>query len=165
MRVAIVYHTLSGNTRRVAELLAARLAGTVDADLVEVRDRHQYSTLTAYSYGAPRALRGEAAEVEPDAIEVGAYDVVVLGSPVWAFAPTPAANGAVAALRGIDGKEAVVYVTAGGGPGRAAELLGAALGARGARVRGAVAFNRKNLADEAALGELAALVTRPPSGG
>ena len=59
MRVAIVYHTLSGNTRRVAELLAARLAGTADADLVEVRDRYQYSTLTAYAVGAPRALRGE----------------------------------------------------------------------------------------------------------
>lgn len=165
MRVAIVYHTLSGNTRRVAELLAARLAGTADADLVEVRDRYQYSTLTAYAVGAPRALRGEAAEVEPDAIDVGDYDVVVLGSPVWAFAPTPAANGAVAALRGIDGKEVVVFITSGGGPGSAAGLLGAALEARGARVRGAVAFDRQNLENEAALSELAELVTRPPSGG
>ena len=165
MRVAIVFHSLSGNTRRVAELLAERLAGTVDTDMVEVRDRHQYSTLTAYAFGAPRALRGEAAEVEPGAIDVGAYDVVVVGSPVWAFAPTPAANGAVAALRGIDGKEAVVFVTSGGGPGSAAGLLGAALEARGARVRGTVAFDRRDLADEAALGELAALVTRLPSGG
>ena len=41
MRVAIVYHSLSGNTRRVAELLAGRLAGTAEADLVEVRDRRQ----------------------------------------------------------------------------------------------------------------------------
>ena len=32
---------LSGNTRRVAELLAGRLAGTAEADLVEVRDRSQ----------------------------------------------------------------------------------------------------------------------------
>lgn len=165
MRVAIVYHSLSGNTRRVAELLGERLAGTAEADLVEVRDRRQYSTLTAYSSGAPRAMRGEVAEVDPAEIEVGGYDVVVVGSPVWAFAPTPAANGAVAALRGIAGKDAVVYVTAGSGPGAAAGLLGAALEARGARVRGAIAFDRRHLENETVLGELAALVTRPPSGG
>ena len=91
--------------------------------------------------------------------------MVVLGSPVWAFAPTPAANGAVAALRGLEGKEAVVFVTAGGGPGGAAETLAAALAARGARVRGAVEFERKDLENEAAMNELVELVTRPPSAG
>lgn len=165
MRVAIIYHSLSGNTRRVAELLAGRLAGTAEADLIEVRDQRQYSTLTAYASGAPRAMRGESAEVDPSSIEVGGYDVVVLGSPVWAFAPTPAANGAVAALQGLEGKEAVVFVTSGGGPGSAARLLGTALEARGARVRGAVTFERKDLQNEAAMNELAGLVTRPPSGG
>ncbi len=165
MRVAIIYHSLTGNTRRVAELLAGRLAGTAEADLVEVRDRRQYSTLTAYTSGAPRAMRGETAEVDPDVIEVGGYDVVVLGSPVWAFAPTPAANGAVAALRGIAGKEAVAFVTSGGGPGTAARLLGTALEARGARIRGSVAFDRKDLENEAAMSELVGLVMRPPSGG
>jgi flavorubredoxin len=165
MRVAIVYHSLSGNTRRVAELLAERIAGTAEVDLVEVRDRRQYSTLTAYTSGAPRAMRGESAEVDPSSIEVGDYDVVVLGSPVWAFAPTPAANGAVAALRSLAEKEVVVFITSGGGPGGAAGRLRSALEARGARVRGEVAFDRRNLADEAALSELAELVTRPPSGG
>jgi len=165
MRVAIVYHSLSGTTRRVAELLAERLAGAADADLVEGRDRRQYSTLSAYASGAPRAMRGETAEIDPTKIAVGEYDVVVLGSPVWAYAPTPAANGAVAALTGIAGKEAVVFVVSGGSPGEAAPKLQAALEARGARVRGAVAFGRKDLGDEALLTRLAELVTRPPSGG
>ena len=166
MRVAIVYHSLSGNTRRVAKLLAGRLEGLGEmADLVEVHDLHQYSTLTAYMIGAPRAMRGEAAEVDPAEIDLAGYDVVVVGTPVWAFAPTPAANGGVAALRGADGKDAVVFVTSGGGPKDAAQRLGAALEQRGARVRGAVQFDRRDLENEERLAELVALVTRPPSGG
>ncbi len=164
MRVAIVFHSLSGNTRRVAELLAGRLAPLVDGtDLVEVHDLHQYSTLTAYMTGAPRAMRGEAAAIDPAEIDVTAYDVIVFGTPVWAFAPTPAMNGAVAALSGAEGKEAVVFVTSGGGPRSAAERLGSALQQRGARVRGAVHFDRKEIESEARLAELVALVTRPPS--
>ena len=165
MRVAIVYHSLSGNTRRVAELLAGRLAGTAEADLIEVRDQRQYSTLTAYTSGAPRAMRGEVAEIDPAEIDVAGYDVVVLGTPVWALAPTPAANGAVAALRNAEGKEAVVFATSGGGPSTAAEKLAAALEARGVRVRGTAQFERKDLGNEAAMNELVELVTRPPSAG
>ncbi len=165
MRVAIVYHSLSGNTRRVAELLAGRLVGTAEADLVEVRDQRQYSTLTAYTSGAPRAMRGEVAEIEPAEIDLAGYDVVVLGTPVWALAPTPAMNGAVAALRNAEGKEGVVFATSGGGPSPAAEKLAAALAARGVRVRGTAQFERKDLGNEAAMNELVELVTRPPSAG
>jgi flavodoxin len=165
MRVAIVYHSLSGNTRRVAEALAGRLAGSAEAELIEVRDQRQYSTLTAYTSGAPRAMRGEVAEIEPAEIDLADYDVVVLGTPVWAQAPTPAANGAVAALRGIDGTEGVVFATSGGGPAPAAEILAAALAARGVRVRGTVQFERKDLENEAAMDRLVDLVTRPPSAG
>ncbi|NLX48742.1 MAG: ArsR family transcriptional regulator [Methanospirillum sp.] len=162
MRVVIVFYSLSGNTRRVAKLLASRLAGP---DLVEVHDRHQYSTLTAYASGAPRAMRGEVAEVDPSEIEVGDYDLVVLGSPVWAFSPTPAVNGIVAALRGIEGKEVVIFVTSAGVPGDAAGKLQAASEARGARVRGSVAFDRKDLDNERKMADLVGLVTRPPSAG
>ncbi|MEN6343526.1 MAG: NAD(P)H-dependent oxidoreductase [Methanospirillum sp.] len=165
MRVAIIYHSLSGNTRRVAALLAARLAGTAEADLVEVHDQRQYSTLTAYASGAPRAMRGEVAEIEPAEIDVAGYDVIVLGTPVWALAPTPAARGAVAALRNAEGKEAAVYATSGGGPSPAAEALATALAARGVRVRGTVQFERKHLDDEAPMNALVELVTRPPSAG
>jgi myo-inositol-1-phosphate synthase len=91
--------------------------------------------------------------------------VVVLGTPVWAQAPTPAANGAVAALRGAEHKEGVVFATSGGGPTPAAEILATALAARGVRVRGTAQFERKNLEDEAAMNELVGLVTRPPFAG
>jgi flavodoxin len=165
MRVAIVYHTLSGTTRQTADLLAGRLSGSADADLIEVRDARQYSTLTAYASGAPRAMRGEVADVEPSEIDVAAYDAVALGSPVWAFSPTPAANGAAAALQGIEGKAAAVFVVSGGSPGTAAEKLAAALATRGALVRGAIAFTRRDPGNPERLEELARLLTHPPSGG
>lgn len=166
MRIVIVYHSLSGNTRRVAELLRSRIEGLGEsADLVEVHDLHQYSTLTAYMVGAPRAMRGEVGAIDPAEIDLASYDVVVVGSPVWAFAPTPAANGAVAALHGVEGKDAVVFVTSGGVPQDAAERLKKALEQRGARVRGAVPFDRRDLENEERFAELETLVTRPPSGG
>ena len=119
MRVAIVYHSLSGNTRRVAELLAGRLAGTAEADLVEVRDRRQYldPDRVRVRGAAGHARRSWPRSTRPRSMS-GATTWSCSASPVWALAPTPAANGAVAALRGLEGKEAVVFVTSGGGTGR-----------------------------------------------
>jgi flavorubredoxin len=163
MRVVIIFHSFSGTTRRVAERLAERIGGTVETDVVEVHDRHQYSTLTAYVSGAPRAMRGERAEVDPPEIDVSRYDLIVLGTPVWAFSPTPAANGAVSALRSAGGKEAVILVTSGGSPRNTVERLTAQLEGQGMTVRGAVHFTRKEIDDEERFAVLVDIVTRRPS--
>lgn len=143
MKTVIVYHSFSGVTRGIAERVRAATGG----DLVEVRPLEPYTKLSAYTLGSLRARSGKADAVEPARIDVSAYDRVVIGTPVWAWRPTPVINGAVAGLLGADGKSTVVFATCGTQPGDTLQQLGGALTAKGARVVGEFAFSMRDLAN------------------
>ncbi len=114
MKTCIIYHSYSGITKKIAE----RIHGTCGGDLVEVVPLQKYNTLTAYTVGCMRARNQECDPIDPDAIDVSNYDLIVLGTPVWMYKPTPAVNAAVAALQGCEGKKAVIFATCGGKPGQ-----------------------------------------------
>jgi flavodoxin len=154
MSVCIIYHSETGNTRAAAEDLAAATGG----DLVEVNDLADYAGVGMYLKGAPRALRGKKAAIEPDVIDVSGYETVVIGSPVWAGHPTPAVNAAIAGLQGIEGKTAVVFCTSRGLPGKTLERMQEMLTERGASVRGAVSFTDQDLQNPGTMETLIDLV-------
>lgn len=156
MSVCIIYHSETGNTRTVAERLAAAIKG----DLVAVRDLAGYSKMGMYLKGAPRAMRGELAAIEPATINVAGYEVVVVGTPVWAGNPTPAVNAAIKALVGIEGKPAVVFCTSRGMPGKTLERLQAMLAGRGADARGVVGFTVRDVRTGEGMDALVDLVRR-----
>lgn len=45
------------------------------------------------------------------------YDAVLIGCPVWAFAPPPAINTYMDDISGLNGKRAIVFLTSGIGLG------------------------------------------------
>lgn len=143
MKTLIVYHSFTGVTRTIAEHLRA----ACDGDLIEVRPQHPYSKLTAYPLGGYRARGGKADPVEPASIDVSAYDLVVLGTPVWAGRPTPVTNGAVQALVKAEGKSAVLFATCGASPGETLPRLREALEAKGVIVLDEFSFSTKDLQD------------------
>ncbi|RPJ53302.1 MAG: ArsR family transcriptional regulator [Methanobacteriota archaeon] len=143
MTICIIYHSYSGITRGIAEKVQAACGG----DLVEVRPRTAYTTLTAYTVGCMRARNETPDPIEPASIDVSAYDLIVIGTPVWAWKATPAINGAVAALKGCQGKRAVLFATCGAQTGDTLPILAKALGAKGVEVVGQISFNRKEIDD------------------
>jgi flavodoxin len=151
MSVCIVYHSETGNTKKVAE----HVAKATGATLIPVRDLAGYNRITMYLLGIPRARSGDRAEIEPPVIDVSAFDLIVVGSPVWAFRPTPAANAAIASLAGCEGKKGIVFITSGGGPRDALEIMKKTLEARKVKVEGAFHFPMKEPGDERQLAEFA----------
>jgi len=149
MSVCIVYHSETGNTKKVAEAVA-KATGAV---LVPVRDTAGYSKITMYLVGAAKAHKGEKAVIEPSKIDVSPYDLVIVGSPVWAWSPTPGANASIAALTGCEGKRGMVFATSGGKPGETLAVLKQALEGRGVRVEGSFHFGKRDLGDAVKLGE------------
>jgi flavodoxin len=149
MSVCIIYHSETGNTKKVAEAVA-KATGAV---LIPVKDTAGYSKITMYLIGAPRAHKGEKAAIEPSKIDVSAYDLVIVGSPVWAWSPTPGANAAIAALAGCEGKKGMVFATSGGKPGETLAVLKQSLEGRGVKVEGSFHFGRRDLEDAKKLGE------------
>jgi flavodoxin len=143
MSVCIVYHSETGNTKKVAEAVAKATGAT----LIPVRDSAGYNKITMYLFGIPRARAGDKATIEPPVIDVSAFDLVIIGSPVWAWKPTPAANAAIAALSGCEGKKGMVFATSGGMPKDTLAIMKTALEGRGVRVEGVFHFSMKELGD------------------
>ena len=154
MTTCIIYHSYTGITRGIAEKVQAACGG----DLVEVRPVREYTALTAYTVGCYRARNGTADPIEPANIDVSACDLVVIGTPVWAWRATPAINGAIAALKGCQGKRAVLFATCGAQTGDTLPILARALQSKGVEVAGQIAFNSKDLDDPVKLNVLFAAV-------
>lgn len=78
-RILISYFSLTGNTRKLAEDLA-EITGADLQPIVEARPREGWG---GYLRSAIEAVQGRAAPTLPPAHRVDAYDIVVVGSPVW----------------------------------------------------------------------------------
>jgi len=154
MPTCIIYHSETGNTKKVAKAVAA----ATGADLIEVKTVSYYSMMAMYTTGINKARKGEPDEIEPAEIDVSGYDLVVIGTPVWAFHPTPAINAAVSALSGCEGKKAVVFETDAGLPRNTLEILSKQLTERGMSVVGRVGISGKETNNKEKTGVLIELV-------
>ena len=87
MRTAIVYYSMSGNTRFVAE----RIAEKVNADIIRIQPIKSYPNqgVKKFIWGGKSAVMGEKPQLEPYEFKLGQYDRIIFGTPVWAsnFAP------------------------------------------------------------------------------
>ena len=84
----VVYYSLDGNTRSVAQAIAE----TVGADVLElkpVRDLEQKGFLK-YLVGGIQSLLKQSADLELFDHEPSDYDLLFVGTPVWAGTFTPA---------------------------------------------------------------------------
>jgi flavodoxin len=150
MKTSIIYHSYSGITRCIAEEIQKACGG----DLIEVKLKKNYSTITAYSLGCYRAMKEECDPIEPESIDVSTADLVVIGTPVWAFKATPAVNAAIAALKGCDGKKAVIFATCGSSAKDTLPILKKALSAKRMNIVGEYVLTRKEISEEKKVNDL-----------
>ena len=78
-KTLVVYHSRSGNTRRVAQ----RIAEALGADLDEIRIVHPLSGPLGYAFCAIEAILGLTPALRPSRLAPDRYDCVVVGTPVW----------------------------------------------------------------------------------
>ena len=156
MKICIIYHSETGNTRHVAQHIAS---ATIDSHLVEVTDRAERSALTRFLMQCKAAVSEDKTKIEPSRLDVKGYDLLVFGSPVWAFKPTPAIHTIIDTLTGCENKRAVAFVTCGGKPGRSKEVFKKWIEARGMRFMGFESVNQKDIEDEAKNAGVVAFVT------
>ena len=158
MKILCIYHSETGNTHSVMEALSK----ATGADLIRVRDLAGYGKATMYLLGAPRVRKGEIAAIDPDAIDLSGYEIIILGSPVWAFRPTPAANAMIQALTNCSGKKAVLVCTSGGAPGETLNLMETHAKERGMEILGGfhVGFSMRGGRNEEEMAALVQAVTK-----
>ena len=156
MKICIIYHSETGNTRHVAQHIASV---TIDSRLVEVNDRAEHSALTRFLMQCKVAVSEDKTPIEPSRLDVKEYDLLVFGSPVWAFKPTPAIDTIIDTLTGCENKRAVAFVTCGGLPGQSKEVFKKWIEGRGMRFMGFESINQQDIEDDAKNAGVVAFVT------
>ncbi len=109
MQTIVLYYTLGGSTRRVAE----KRAQTENATLVEIRETKKRTPFSAFLPGCPDAMRRKASKIEPPNVDFSQFDRVVICCPVWAGFPAPAFNALLSIMPA--GKEVCLVLCSAGG--------------------------------------------------
>ncbi len=93
MRVLIAYYSRTGVTRKtcsaVADVLRS-LDDSIEVQVEEIEDRTDRSGARGYLAGGKDAMLRRPTEIGPVEAEVGSFDLVVIGTPVWAWTCAPA---------------------------------------------------------------------------
>lgn len=79
-RILVIDYSRSGNTHKVAQAIA----GACGADLEQIRDAKPRRGLWGWIRSGREAIRAIPGEIRSPRRDPADYDLVVLGSPVWA---------------------------------------------------------------------------------
>ena len=86
MKTLVIYYTRTGNTKFIAETIAAKLG----ADIEEVIDLKNRQGKLSFMPAGRDAMRGKETQIAETKRTPTDYDLIIIGQPVWAGSPTPA---------------------------------------------------------------------------
>ena len=114
MNSLIAFYSYSGNTGKVANILAEYLEVKGRVEVVEVKCLDES---TNFFMQAARAFKREKGKIAASNFNLSKYDTICFGTPVWAFGPAPAMNAYLDSCFGVEGKAVILFTTHGSGAG------------------------------------------------
>ncbi len=115
MKTLITYYSFSGNTDKVANIFADVLRKRGEVVLQRLKPVNETQN---FALQCKAAFMGKRAILEGDVqFDLEQYDLAIIGSPIWAFAPTPSINAYLDKLSGLNGKRIIMLLTSGSGTG------------------------------------------------
>jgi len=115
MKTAVIYYSFEGN----CALVAKAIKDALDADIFEIKtiDKKKQTGFTKYLWGGFQTITRKKPELEHLSIDINAYDLIILGTPVWASSPTPAIVSFLDKTK-ITGKKIALFCCHAGGKGK-----------------------------------------------
>lgn len=112
MKAAVIYYSLEGSTDKIAKGIAEGGA----ADLCRLVPKKEYPTgkVSKFIWGGKAATMGEKPELVNPPVDLGQYDTLVIGTPIWAGTYAPPLNTFLHENE-IKGKNIVLVATCAGG--------------------------------------------------
>jgi flavodoxin len=102
----VVYYTRSGNTKFVAETIAAELG----SDLEEIVDLKKRAGKLGWILAGKDSTQEKETKIAPIKLSPTDYDLIVIGTPIWAWKPTPAIRTYIA-KNNLSGKKVALFLT------------------------------------------------------
>ncbi len=129
-KIAVLYYSYTGSTRKLAQDLARALTESGrEVELFEVKDQKRPAAIKAYTAGCFNARRMHPAKVQPIGANLAVCDAIVLLAPIWWGHPAPPFNNMVAALP--QGKKVEVWAVSASGTSAAKEKVAAGVEKQG----------------------------------
>lgn len=120
LRKLVVYYSFDGNTKFVAETMAK----TIGADLLELKPKNEMKShgFLKIFRGGRQVFKKEKPELLPFDKRPEDYDLIFIGTPVWAFNYAPALATFFSKVR-LTGKKIALFCCAGGFRGNTLENM------------------------------------------
>ena len=85
MKALIVYYSRTGVTKKIAE----KMAKLLKSDIEEIKDTKDRSGIVGYMKGGHDAGLKKLTTIEKTKKSPEKYDIIIIGTPVWAWAMAP----------------------------------------------------------------------------
>ncbi len=81
MKILVAYYSRTGTTQKVAEAIASKKG----AEIEEIKDTVKRSGAKGYLISGRNAMRRKLTQLEPVKFNPADYDLVIVGTPIWAW--------------------------------------------------------------------------------
>jgi len=114
MKILVAYYSYSGITKEVIGIFKEVLEKRSELKIQRLKPKEEIASFFGQCMAARSKKRCEMEEV---LFDTSSYDTIIIGSPVWAFAPAPAINTYLDKVTGLTNKKLIVLLTSGSGIG------------------------------------------------
>ena len=124
MKAIVIFYSLDGNSAQVAEMLKSSL----NAEILEIKtlDEKKRTGARKMFWGVGQVMFKKKPALKPYSLEINAWDLIILGTPVWAGSPAPAMISFLDKEK-ISGKKIALFCCHAGGMGEALKKFQALL--------------------------------------
>jgi len=124
MKTAVIFYSLDGNCSFVAEEIKEKL----NSDLIQLHVKNEKKRRGPFKFFWCCGLMfsNKNPPLEPYTFDPSAYDLIIIGAPVWASSPAAPIKTFISE-KGITGKKIALFVCHAGGKGDALEKFKALL--------------------------------------
>lgn len=109
MKSIIIYYSATGNTKKAADIIAEYLKQKGETEIIALKELKNAAN-AGFSQGIS-SLFHKRTMIDSVKFDLGSYDLICLGTPVWAFGPCPAINTYLDKCFGLEGKKVVLFNT------------------------------------------------------
>ncbi|MDR0442842.1 MAG: flavodoxin [Treponema sp.] len=124
MKAAVVFYSYDGNSAFAAEQIGLLLK----ADLLQIQPVKERRALKFWKIivGVGQVMFNKKPALKPYSFNSSDYDLIILGTPVWAGSPAPAIKSFLSQEK-LSGKKLALFACHAGGPGDVMQKLKAEL--------------------------------------
>ncbi len=117
MRTAIIYYSMSGNTKYVADKIAEGIKTSGEVDIIRIEPKKAYPDKGAkkFFWGGKSAVMGETPALQPYDFDIEKYDRIIFGTPVWASTFVPPLRTFINENQAVKDKKIAVFACFSGG--------------------------------------------------